>query len=274
MKSFTQKAPNRLIPRRLVSNIAEFIYKTRFSCLLIGPYIRRYGVNMDEYVRPIEKYESLVDFFCREIKPELRPIAPEKHLLVSPVDGRIAEYGVIENSQLIQAKGISYSPAGLLGSSEEAQRFEGGLYITIYLSPANYHRIHSPASGNVVRATYIPGTRWPVNQSGVQGIDRLFEKNERIISYLDTNLFGQLAIVKVGAYIIGKICVNYDKHIGKPGPRATTSMNFTVDKGDELGRFEFGSTVIILIEPGQYRWLEGVRQGNTVKMGQPIFERT
>lgn len=273
MKRVTRKTPNRWIPRRLVSRFAECMYRTRLSRVLIVPYIRRYGVNMEEFVRPIEEYDSLVDFFCREIKPELRPIAADRHMLVSPVDGRIAEFGMLKEHQLIQAKGIDYSSDKLLGDEEDARRYKGGLYITIYLSPADYHRIHAPASGHVGRATFIPGSRWPVNQSGVEGIQQLFEKNERLITYLDSNEFGRIAIVKVGAYIIGKIRVSYAENFSLKRYQNRVTVERWLTKGDEVGQFEFGSTVILLIEPGSYRWSEGVTKGNRLKMGQPILER-
>lgn len=269
---------NRWIPRRLVSYLARLMYQTRLSRILIAPYIRRYGVRMEEFVRPVKDYASLVDFFCREINPALRPVAQGSHILVAPVDGRIAEYGTVKNGRMIQAKGMNYSPARLLGGDNIARHYEGGLYIAIYLSPADYHRIHAPVSGSVHRATRIRGTRWPVNEHGVRGVEHLFEKNERVITYLDTQEFGQVAMVKVGAYIVGRVVVTYESQMGALSGRqqiktVESADGITVCKGDELGRFEFGSTVILLIEPGSYRWSTAVEYGAKVKMGQPILER-
>lgn len=272
------KALKRWIPRVFVSRLAAIIYRSRASRLLIVPFIRRYGVKMEDYVRPAEKYRSLVDFFCREIKPESRPIASGQAVFASPVDGRIAEYGRIASGRMIQAKGIDYTSEGLLGDADAARRYEGGLYITTYLSPADYHRIHAPTSGALVASKRIRGSRWPVNETGVQDVARLFEKNERLVTYLDTPLFGRLAIVKVGAFIVGRIVVTYEERVDSRADRRGKTIDLsrdgiTVTKGEELGRFEFGSTVILLMEPGPYAWSAGVERNAKVRMGQPILER-
>ncbi|HWJ03280.1 MAG TPA: archaetidylserine decarboxylase, partial [Verrucomicrobiae bacterium] len=180
----------------------------------------------------------------------------------------------ITDGALIQAKGICYSVTELLGQDKEkADRFTNGSFVTIYLSPKDYHRIHTPLEGQVLSSTYVPGTLFPVNPFGVRAVKGLFARNERLITYLASKA-GLIALVKVGATIVGSVKVNYgDETTNLPGGKLAMreySPSPCLGKGEELGRFELGSTVILLFEPGRVQF--NVREGERVLMGQQIGE--
>lgn len=264
-----------MVPKRLLSRIVGTVAQSRASKWAIPFFVQKYGIRVEEAALAPDEYPSLLDFFCRELKPELRPIHSNPSVLVSPVDGRIAACGLVRQGTMIQAKGVCYSVERLLGGAEMAKCFEGGLYSTLYLSPTDYHRVHAPFAGAVVRSTYIPGTLWPVNRLGVEGVRGLFERNERLVTYLSTAQ-GLIALVKVGAFIVGGVRVNYDdaQRTNQRWP-SVIDRRYTVqhmfDKGEQVGRFEFGSTVIILTEPGRFDWLETVQPGQAIRMGEPLM---
>lgn len=266
-----------LLPKNWVSAMAGRFAKSRLSRPLIRPFAQRFQINLEEASLPIEAYETLLDFFVRELKPGVRPIAADENLMVSPVDGRVAQFGRLDRGELIQAKGHTYTAAALLANEAEAKRFEGGQYITIYLSPQDYHRIHTPAAGQVVGATYIPGKLWPVNQAGVNRVPGLFAINERLVTYLQSQL-GRIAMVKVGATIVGSVKVVYDETLGTNKAGAQVELKVItdgplLDKGAEIGRFEFGSTVILLVEPGDWEWAPEVTHGARLRLGQPLLRK-
>lgn len=285
-----------LLPKNWVSAMAGRFAKSRFSRPVIRPFARKFQINLDEAALPVEAYETLLDFFVRELKPGVRPIATDDNLMVSPVDGKVAQFGHLDRGELIQAKGHTYTAAALLADESEAKRFAGGQYITIYLSPQDYHRIHTPAAGQVVGATYVPGKLWPVNAAGVNRVPGLFAINERLITYLQSHL-GRIAMVKVGATIVGSVKVVYDKTLGtnRPGGNLRGRREFSsagdrrpggaqvemkvitdgplLDKAAEIGRFEFGSTVILLVEPGDWEWAPEVTHGARLRLGQPLLRK-
>jgi len=205
-------------------------------------------VDVSDAERPPAEYRSLQAFFGRGLLAGTRPINGTANAIVSPVDGVVGACGAIEMGQLLQAKGRSYSLVELLGDSAAASRLEGGLYSTLYLAPANYHRVHAPAAGRVTRERYIPGAFWPVNQRAVERVPRLFATNERRVVYL-----GDLVVVLVGACLVGSIRMNH-------------TPPYSVDRGQEIGRFAFGSTVIVLAPQALgLRWL--VVSGQAVRVG-------
>jgi phosphatidylserine decarboxylase len=195
--------------------------------------------------------------------------------VVSPVDGKVSQYGRIENGNLIQAKGVLYTAEELLGGDKErARRYDGGTFLTVYLSPTDYHRIHTPLAGTVTAYTYVPGTLFPVNPFGVRAVQGLFAKNERLITYFDTQA-GEVALVKVGATIVGSVKVEYDEMAGTNirGGRLeskTLANGPHYEKGDEVGRFEFGSTIILLFEPGRVELSSELHPEAVVRLGQRI----
>lgn len=266
----------RSLPKKMMSYWMGRFAKHPISRHLIPLYIKHFNIDLKPVKRPVHEFENLLEFFIRELHPEARPIESDERMVVSPVDGTISQIGEITEGTLIQAKGVSYSLAELLdGQTEYVQKFTNGRFVTIYLSPRDYHRIHTPVAGRVEELTYIPGELYPVNKTGVKLIPGLFARNERVISYIHA-AFGYVALVKVGATNVGSIKVVFDEEIGtnvrptKPKEHKRYGENVVLQKGAELGRFEFGSTVILLFEPNQIEWTVDAVPGIQVKMGQSL----
>mgnify|MGYP006160648091 FL=1 len=259
-----------LLPRNLFSRLCGRIADMRLPVWLLQSLIRgfawAFGVDWSEATHPPKHYQTFNEFFTRPLKPGLRPIPPASEALVSPVDGTVGEFGTIREGRLIQAKGLDYTVADLLADPERAAQYEGGEFMTIYLAPHNYHRIHSMVAGEVREFAYNPGDLWTVSPLGVNWVSRLFAINERLTSYLHTS-GGECALVKVGAMVVGRIRVRYDDLFSNcPGAvrvQKTLRVPLRVERGEELGRFELGSTVILLFQPEQVNW-------NSVSVGQPV----
>lgn len=249
--------------------------------LVLGTFARAVGIDVDEAERPISDYRSVNDFFVRRLKPGARTW-PADPGLVSPVDGIVGQVGRIEDGRLIQAKGLDYAAADLLGSADEAARFDGGQFITIYLSPRHYHRIHAPAGGTIPSARYVPGALFPVNDPAVRHVRDLFARNERLLAHIDGDL-GRVALVAVGAYNVGRISAAFDPAWSGEGARdgrpwVTNRTDplprervygppKSIGRGDELMAFHLGSTVVMLAEPGRLT-LEGrCAPGTEVRLG-------
>lgn len=264
----------KLLPKKYLSSLVGKFALSKASRAMIPLYIRKFKIDPTLAEKKISEYQSLTEFFTRRLRPGLRPIDPSETTVISPVDGIASELGPIHQGTLLQAKGVTYTVESLLGSQEQAALFEGGTWVTLYLSPKDYHRIHAPVAGYVYRTSYIPGALWPVNDIGVQHVPGLFSKNERIISYLRTS-FGNLAVVKVGATIVGSIKVGYDDSLGtnKKGGNPhhrEISPAYPLEKGGELGVFEFGSTVILLFPRHTVLLDPDLIPGKFVKMGERI----
>ncbi|KEO84230.1 archaetidylserine decarboxylase [Tumebacillus flagellatus] len=264
-----------LIPKNAISRLVGKFAASGFSRLFIPLYARKFQINLDEAEHPLEHYPSLVEFFVRRLKPHLRPLAEGEDVVVSPVDGKVSQYGPITDGRIVQAKGVTYTVEELLGGDRErAKRYEGGTFLTVYLSPTDYHRIHTPLSGTVTGYTYVPGTLFPVNPFGVRAVAGLFAKNERLVTYFDTAA-GEVALVKVGATIVGSVKVLYDVKAGtniRGGrlERKDVANGPHYAKGEEVGRFEFGSTIILLFEPGAVELDGGLHTEGRVLLGQAI----
>ncbi|MCA8925478.1 MAG: phosphatidylserine decarboxylase [Planctomycetes bacterium] len=245
-----------LLPKNLVSKIGGWFAGIRWPGPLLRLQLRAYawtwGANLEEVRDPLSSFRSMQEFFVRRLKPGARPIDPGPDAFVSPCDGAWGEAGRVEQGQLMQVKGRPYSLAELLGSEEEAQAYEGGAYATLYLSPKDYHRFHSPCAMTVLRSRYLPGSLWPVNKVGVYGVPGLFAQNERIVS---TCAVGEhrLAYIPVGATVVGKVRLTYSELTTnvRGGPREEEhEPPVELDKGDEVGEFRFGSTVVLVATPG------------------------
>lgn len=265
----------KILPKATMTRLGGRVMASRWSRPWIPRFCRQYGVDWREAALPPEQYQSIQEFFCRALKPGVRPIDPDPLSLISPVDATVAQAGSIHDGTLLQAKGLTYTVADLLVDHKEARRYEGGWYATLYLSPRDYHRIHAPAEGTVRECTYVPGSLWPVNRKAVGRLPRLFVRNERLITYLDTPAFGRVAIVKVGACMVGGIRVTYDAglratHQRGPAEHRCYPHPHAITKGEELGRFEFGSTVILLAEPGRWNLSGSLRPDAPVRVGQPL----
>jgi phosphatidylserine decarboxylase len=263
------------LPQNAMSRTMGKITASRFSRLAIQRYVRHYNIDPTIVEKPVNQYRTLKEFFTRRLKPEARPIAPGEDVIISPVDGTVSQMGDICEGTLIQAKGKGYDVMELLGGSEEeAKRYYGGKFITIYLSPRDYHRIHMPASGDLIRYCYLPGRLYPVNKLGIENVDRLFARNERLVTYIKTQGLGDMALVKVGALFVGsvKVCYNTATTNIKHGRQTNEPISGKphYEKGDEVGWFEFGSTVILLFESKQLEWAPGVETGRPLLMGQKL----
>ncbi|RAL25724.1 archaetidylserine decarboxylase [Thermoflavimicrobium daqui] len=264
------------LPKRALSRLIGTFAQTRLSRRMIPFYIKHFQIDLSPVKKPVDQFENLLDFFIREYRPEARPIDLNADIVVSPVDGVVRQIGDIHQGLLLQAKGISYSLHRLLAENDQkTHKFTGGKFVTIYLSPRDYHRIHMPFEGVIKELAYIPGDLYPVNDLGTKLFPGLLALNERVISYIQTEL-GEIALIKVGATNVGSIKVSFDEQI-VTNPRSKKGLEHKVyeqahqlAKGEEMGRFEFGSTVILLFEPNQIDWLIEAKEGTQVQMGQPL----
>ena len=235
-------------------------------------FARRYGVQLEEAELALEDYATFADFFSRRLKQGLRPIDSRENIVVSPVDGVVSQAGYAAGGECLQAKGIRYSLPALLGDAEAASRFSNGAFATLYLAPGGYHRIHAPLPGTVESYKYIPGELWPVGERSVRSKKALFCLNERLISFLSTKA-GPCAVVKVGATCVARIRASYGGIItrsDKPAAARIFPEPIAVEKGEELGAFEVGSTVILLFQQGRVRWDDSLVEGSPVRVGERI----
>ncbi|MCE9501719.1 MAG: archaetidylserine decarboxylase [Leptospira sp.] len=246
-----------LLPKNLISKLFGLLSYIRLPRFIMIPVLKAfskmYKINVDEAELQIWEYNSLNQFFTRALKAGARIIDSEENAVVSPVDAKVTNFGDINERTLIQAKGNDFSLKDLLGSRKYLDSFINGKFITFYLSPQDYHRIHSPFYGKILGYYYEPGKLFPVNELAVLGIRGLFPKNERLITFLQTE-YGKIAVVKVGASNVGKIRVTYDnKMVTNSWLRYSKDVSYEnvdilIQKGSELGRFEMGSTVILIFE--------------------------
>jgi phosphatidylserine decarboxylase len=249
---------------------------------LLGAFARAVGIDRAEAELPLREYGSLNHFFVRRLRPGLRPMPGDPRAVASPVDGVLGRSGRIERGLLLQAKGRSYTAAALLRDPQEAGRFEGGSFLTIYLSPRHYHRIHAPLGGALSKAAHLPGALLPVNAPAVAGVADLFPRNERLLCYLD-GARGRCAVVAVGAYNVGRISAAFDP--GWNAPEGETgwvtnrggvdeirhySPPRKVERGEEVMAFHLGSTVVLLFEPGSFSLAAGMEPGREVRLGEEI----
>lgn len=264
----------RFLPKNLISRGFGFIARRRRPRFLVRPFMRwfarRFELDLGEAERSFADYESLLQMFTRRLKAGARPIDGAPEALVSPVDGRIGAFGRIEAGRLVQAKGIAYTVASLLGDEDEARRFAGGSFVTLYLSPRDYHRIHVPREGRVVRTLYEPGTLWPVNPPAVRTIPALFAVNERVTSLMETDR-GPIALAMVGATNVGSIALAYDPLVtnrGAPRRHFAQEPPVALGRGEEIGVFQLGSTVVLLMAAPDFDFAPGLRESDWLAMGR------
>ncbi len=244
-----------------------------FKNRLIRSFLELYRVDMTEAVQsnPLA-YGTFNEFFTRALRHGTRPIAGDAHAVASPVDGCVSEAGAIDHDRLLQAKGRHYGLTELLAAQPWARRFERGSFATIYLAPFNYHRVHMPLRGELRETVYVPGRLFSVNAVTAQQVPGLFARNERILTLFDTD-FGQVALVLVGALNVGSMATVWAGDITPAARRAVTRIPApptTLEKGAELGRFNMGSTVILLFEPNRVLWHPQVHAGSVVQLGQSL----
>jgi len=234
------------------------------------------GADLREAAEPVECYATLQDFFTRELAKGARPIDPTRDAFVAPCDGAWGASGRVERGTLLQLKRRPYSLGALLGGDPDAARYEGGDFATFYLAPRDYHRFHAPCDLQVVRAVYLPGRLWPVNRLGVEGVPGLFAENERIALFCALPGRGEgeaLCLVAVGATLVGKVRVVFDELSTGSGDVPVEcrygSSGRRLAKGDELGRFEFGSTLVMVAAPGALA-LDAQPPGALLRLGTRI----
>lgn len=242
---------------------------------VLGAFARATGIEVSEAELPLEEYGSVNAFFVRRLREGARSWPSDPGVLASPVDGVLGQMGRVEHGRLIQAKGRWYSASGLLASDEEAARFEGGDFITIYLSPRHYHRIHSPLSGALGVARHLPGALLPVNEPAVTHVADLFVRNERLLCHIDGEA-GRCALVAVGAYNVGRISTTFDEEWRGTNRRDAKAATHTYDpprrisRGEEIMAFHLGSTVVLLLENGIGALRPELRPGAPIRLGEPL----
>ncbi len=241
----------------------------------IRSFINYYGVNMNESsIQNIDEFTSFNDFFTRKLAPTARTINLDPNLLVSPADGNISAAGSIENTNLLQAKGAYFSLIDLLGGDNFlAEQFVNGRFMTIYLAPKDYHRVHMPFTGKLRKMIYIPGTLYSVNAASVASVPGLFARNERVVCYFETSM-GPLCVILIGALIVGSIVTVWSGQALRSQQTVVVETNYpenflTLQKGAEIGHFQLGSTVIVLTPP-HIDWLPDCIAESSLQMGQPM----
>jgi phosphatidylserine decarboxylase len=247
-----------------------------FKNAFIRVFIDRFGISLAEaeYERP-DAYRSFNHFFTRALKYGARPLAMDPEAMVSPVDGTVSQLGDIHDGRLVQAKGFDYSLVELLGGNDDvAAPFVGGGFCTIYLAPYNYHRIHMPTAGTLRDWMYVPGRLFSVNQGTTRAMPRLFTRNERVIALFETGM-GPVALIMVGALFVGSIETVWSGVVTPPHSRKGIGSYHLMqpvylNRGDEAGRFNMGSTVILLTAPGAVQWSPDLVPGRALRMGEAI----
>lgn len=244
-------------------------------------FVRRYGVRMDEAAEPnLDAYPHFNSFFTRALRDGVRPLPEDPAIPCSPVDGYVSQVGRIRNGRLFQAKGQLFSLEELLGGDEQrAAPFQDGDFATLYLSPGDYHRIHMPQAGRLQEMVHVPGRLFSVAPICVREIPRLFARNERVACLFDTQA-GPMAVVMVGAINVGSIETVWAGEVTPPKGRQIISTRYaqsgdqaiSLARGEELGRFNLGSTVIVLFGPGMVRWSKALTPQSPVLLGQALAE--
>jgi len=266
-----------LLPKKALTSFMGTLARARAgkaSTRVIRWFIRRYGVDMNEAAKPDPAvYASFNDFFTRALRDDARPLADAT--LLCPVDGSISQYGPVEDGQIFQAKGHRYSAAALLGGDRQlAAAFADGLFATLYLSPRDYHRIHMPCDGVLRQMTWVPGALYSVNPATARGVPGLFARNERVVCVFDGD-DGPFVLVLVGATIVGSMQTVWHGVVNPPRRPEITKWRYEpgevkLSKGQEMGRFLLGSTVVMLFPRGGFEFNPQWQAGGAVRMGEAM----
>ena len=270
-----------LLPQHLLTRLIWRIARIRHVAtkdFLVKQFVKAFDVNLDEVKLDVPgDFATFNDFFIRELKDDAREIDDDDDAIVSPVDGTVSVAGTISGNTIFQAKGIDYTLEDLLATDlDEAARYIDGQFATIYLAPYNYHRVHAPLAGELVAARYVPGDLFSVNEATVSQLNGLFRRNERLVMHFRTAV-GPAVLIFVGAMNVGSISTPWT---GEIRPRKTGVVDVldisgrptAVDKGDLLGWFNMGSTVILLLPAGACEWDDDLEPGETLRMGEEIGE--
>ena len=279
MSDFIAVLPQYLLPKRALTVFGGWVASRRWGTAttrLIAWFVKRYDVNMNEAANPdLASYTSFNDFFTRALRPGVRPLA--NAAFVCPVDGAISQFGTIQADQIFQAKGHAYSTTALVGGDAAlASEFQDGSFATLYLSPRDYHRIHMPCAGRLRSMVYVPGDLFSVNPKTARGVPGLFARNERVVCVFDTD-FGPLVMALVGATVVGSMATVWHGVVNPPRLSQVTEWhydesNITLLRGEELGRFLLGSTVVMLFPKGALDWSAKWQATLPVRMGEAMAQ--
>jgi phosphatidylserine decarboxylase len=265
-----------LLPKQALSALAGRFASARLGALTqaaIRRFVARYGVDMSEAANPdIAAYATFNDFFTRALKPGARAVAAAD--LVCPVDGSISQFGAVESDRIFQAKGHDYTTTALLGGDAELARpYLGGSFATLYLSPRDYHRVHMPCDGRLVRMIHVPGALFSVNPATARGVPGLFARNERVVCVFES-AYGPFVLALVGATIVGSMATVWHGVVNPPRPGRVREWHYgdrdvRLARGAEMGRFQLGSTVVLLF-PSRLRFDAGWAPAGAVRMGEAM----
>lgn len=268
----------RLLPQHLLSRMVHALMRIRFAPVknieiaLIGSLA---GVNWEESKRQeIGDFATFNDFFTRELADGARPLDPDPKSFVCPSDGRISQCGRITTDRILQAKGHHYTIRSLLAGDPSAVEFNNGFFYTVYLSPRDYHRVHMPMAGRLQRMIHVPGKLFSVSPATVRAVPDLFARNERVVSIFETPN-GPMALVLVGAMLVGSMQTTWAGVVTPPYGRKITRGDWSrhdveLARGQEMGRFNMGSTVILLLPPGAVSSVENHGAGDVVQVGEKL----
>ena len=272
--------PQYLLPKQALTTLAGKFASAQLGGLttsVIRRFVARYNVNMGEAANPdITSYASFNDFFTRALKPGARPLAAAD--LICPVDGAISQFGPIAKDQIFQAKGHTYSTTALVGGdAEAAARFDNGHFATLYLSPRDYHRIHMPCAGELTRMVHVPGDLFSVNPTTARGVPGLFARNERVVCFFESAQ-GPFVLVLVGATIVGSMATVWHGQVNPPRPGTLRQWDYapgqvSLQKGEEMGRFLLGSTVVMLFPQGPLQFNPQWAPARPVQLGEAMAQR-
>jgi len=273
------------LPKHGVSKLVGFLARGRLgflTTLLIKGFIKAYKIDMNEAEQSDPKhYKTFNDFFTRALKPGVRPLVSEDNAVAHPVDGTISQLGPIKEGTLVQAKNHYYSALELLGGDQDlADKFEDGDFATIYLAPSDYHRLHMPLAGTLTDMVYVPGDAFSVNPLTAENVPNLFARNERVVAVFDTEV-GPMAMVLVGATIVRSIETVWAGEVTPPRGPSVNRWQYPADgdkavyleKGEEMGRFKLGSTVVCLFPKDKVEFLESMLPGTKTRMGEHFADK-
>jgi phosphatidylserine decarboxylase len=271
--------PQYVLPHHALSRMLSILThceNNAWKNLFIKQIISYYGVNMDEALeQDINAYKSFNHFFTRELKPGARPLTSGKNAIACPADGLVSQAGDVSDGNIFQAKGKNFTATDLLGgSAERAKPFNNGIFTTIYLAPKDYHRLHMPLTGTLREMVHIPGRLFSVNTATTNSVPGLFARNERVAAIFDTGS-GPMALVLVGAIFVSSIETVWHGVVTPPSIKSVQSWRYqdnapTLQIGEEMGRFNMGSTIIVLFGKGKAQWASDLKADKVVKVGEII----
>ncbi|MCC6072309.1 archaetidylserine decarboxylase [Massilia sp. MAHUQ-52] len=281
MVSRIKVLPQYLLPKQALTTFAGRVAGAKGGAMttgLIRWFVDKYGVNMDEAVNPdIESYTSFNEFFTRPLREGVRPLADAD--FICPVDGAISQFGEVDDHQIFQAKGHKFTTTQLVGGDASlAAHFQHGSFANLYLSPKDYHRLHMPCDGRLTRMIYVPGALFSVNPTTARGIPGLFARNERVVCVFESPEHGPFVMTLVGATIVGSMATVWHGVVNPPrAPKVCEwrydDENIVLKKGEEMGRFLLGSTIVMLFKPGTIKFNPDWAPERGIRLGEMMGNR-